>query len=150
MSLCIILFECSSLMDWQICLMVEATFASGIDWCFFNCLKSWPPVAASIIKYKFFASSKKPYIFITLGWFKKLWIFNSRICCSVISYSFIKFFYKTFKAQIKFVCLSLTKYTLPYFPVPNYFICSKSSRVKTLYFFLFHESFDHSEVGSLI
>lgn len=50
MSRWIMRWEWSSFTAWQTCLIIEATFCSGIDWCFFNCLNNCPPVAASMIR----------------------------------------------------------------------------------------------------
>ena len=61
----------------------------------------------------------------------------------MISYSFIIAFYNIFNAQIKFVCFYRAKNTFPYFPVPNYFIFSKSSIEIGRYFFLFHDLLTH-------
>ena len=93
-------------------------------------------------------SSKNPYIFITLGWFKNVWIFNYLINCSVIYSSFKSFFSIIFNAQIKLVFFSFAKYTWPYFPAPNYFICSKSEIAHFFYFFLLQDCLTHAAVGS--
>lgn len=67
-----------------------------------------------------------------LGWLRNIWILTYLMSWSVISYSWSSFFSITFKAQMNPVCFYLTRYTLPYLPLPSYFNLVKSSTVTFL------------------
>lgn len=90
-------------------------------------------MATSRTMYKYFLSSKHPNILMMLGWFKYIWIFTSLMNWSTISSSIRVAFSMILRAQTKPLFFYWAKKTLPYLPLPTFFIKRKLSKVIVLF-----------------